>query len=129
MSEKEFNQIFSHNLNRYLQEHKMTQLDLAERLSVSPASVSHWCNGAKSPRMDKIDKMCSIFGILRSDLMEDHTNDEDYYTNAETAKIAQEIFESSDLRVLFDASKDATPEQMKKAAEYLTFLKSTNNEG
>lgn len=36
-----------------------------------------------------------------------------YYTNEETAKAAQEIFENKELRMLFDAARDADPEDLK----------------
>lgn len=49
----------------------MTQLELAHKLGVGTTSVYNWCNGIKSPRMDKVDKMCSILGCLRSDFMEE----------------------------------------------------------
>lgn len=71
MGEKDFNTIFSKNLIRFLQINGMTQAELAERLGVSTATTSNWCNGIKAPRMDKVDKMCKIFGCLRSDLIED----------------------------------------------------------
>lgn len=71
MSEKEFNAIFSKNLCHFLKINNMTQAELAERLQVSTATTSNWCKGIKTPRMDKVDKMCKLFGCLRSDLMED----------------------------------------------------------
>ena len=71
MLEKQFNEIFSKNLVHFLKINQMTQAELAERLGVSTATTSNWCKGLKSPRMDKVDKMCNIFGCLRSDLMED----------------------------------------------------------
>lgn len=71
MSEKEFNQIFPERLRYYLNKYDLTQTDLAHRLGVSTQSVTNWCKGAKSPRMDKIDAMCKIFHCRRSDLMEE----------------------------------------------------------
>lgn len=71
MIEKDFNSVFSKNLTHFLQINGMTQAELAERLNVSTATTSNWCNGVKLPRMDKIDRMCQIFACLRSDLMED----------------------------------------------------------
>ncbi len=130
MDEKYFNLIFSNNLNRYLQKYDMTQLELAKRLGVSPASVSHWCNGKKSPRMDKVDKMCDIFHCLRSDLMEDKDDtNKAYYTDPETAKLAQEVFDNPDLRILFDAAKNSRPEDIKMAADMLRRFKETNPDG
>ena len=71
MSEREFNQIFSERLRYYLDEYNMTQLELSKRLGVGTTSVYNWCNGIKTPRMDKVDAMCKIFNCKRSDLMED----------------------------------------------------------
>lgn len=74
MSERNFNDVFSSNLMHFLRINNMTQSELAERLNVSTATTSNWCNGIKCPRMDKVDRMCQIFGCLRSDLMEDKGN-------------------------------------------------------
>lgn len=71
MEESDFKPLFAKNLNRLLALHNMTQAELAERMHVSTATTSNWCKGIKLPRMDKVDKMCSIFGCLRSDLLED----------------------------------------------------------
>ena len=73
VSEKDFNLIFSKQLKFYLNKYDMTQSDLAKRLGVSTQSVTNWCRGIKSPRMDKVDFMCKIFNCRRSDLMEDNS--------------------------------------------------------
>lgn len=75
MSEREFNQIFSERLRYYLKENDMTQLELSKRLGVGTTSVYNWCNGIKTPRMDKVDAMCKIFNCKRSDLMEDKSKE------------------------------------------------------
>lgn len=114
MSEAEFNRVFSKRLNYYLNKYQMTQYELSKRLGVGTTSVSNWCRGLKSPRMDKIDAMCRIFNCRRSDLMEEHEPETDiaYYVNEETAKVAQEIFENKELRALFDVTHDAEPEDL-----------------
>lgn len=68
---KEVNRIFAARLNQFLREYDMSRSDLAKKLNVSTAAVTYWCNGIKSPRMDKVDAMCSIFHCRRSDFMED----------------------------------------------------------
>lgn len=75
IEETNFNSIFSKNLRYYLEANKMTQLELSRLLSVGTTSVYNWCNGVKVPRMDKIDKMCQIFGCKRSDLITDYPSD------------------------------------------------------
>jgi repressor LexA len=71
MSERKFNEIFSERLRYYLNKYNMTQLELSKRLGVGTTSVYNWCNGIKTPRMDKVDAMCKIFNCKRSDLIED----------------------------------------------------------
>lgn len=46
-----------------------------------------------------------------------------YYTNPETAKIAQEIYENKDLSLLFDAARDAEPEDLQTVHTMLLALK------
>lgn len=122
MSEQEFNAIFSKRLRFFLNQNNMTQVELAKRLGVGTTSVYNWCNGIKTPRMDKVDAMCQIFNCRRSDLIEDKEPDR-YYLNDETAKVAQEIFENKELRVLFDAARDAKPEDLKTTYDMLMALK------
>ena len=129
MNEKDFNSLFSKRLRHYLNENNMTQVELANKLGVGTTSIYNWVSGLKTPRMDKVDAMCKIFNIRREDLLTDGSlNDTTYYTNPETAKVAQEIFDNSDLRILFDAAKDSTPEQLKLAAEMLKQFKKTTGE-
>ena len=71
MTNKDFNEVFSKRLRLYMAEYNMTQADLAKRLKVGTTSVYNWYNGVKTPRMDKVDKMCEIFHCKRSDLIED----------------------------------------------------------
>lgn len=131
MNEKDFNSLFSKRLRHYLNENDMTQVELANKLGVGTTSIYNWVSGLKTPRMDKVDAMCKIFNIRREDLLTDGNSIESgatYYTNPETAKVAQEIFDNSDLRILFDAAKDSTPEQLKLAAEMLKQFKKTTGE-
>lgn len=65
----DFNKLFSSNLNYLLKRDNMTQAEFAKKLGVGTTSVYNWCSGLKTPRMDKIDKMCEIFNITRSYLI------------------------------------------------------------
>lgn len=73
--EKKFNEIFSKNLRYYMDSRGVSQNELAKELNVSPTSVNNWYNGYKTPRMDKVDKICRFFHISRSALMEEHDSD------------------------------------------------------
>lgn len=50
-----------------------------------------------------------------------------YYVNDETIKMAQRIKDDKNLAVLFDATKDVSPEILQETHKYLQFLKSREN--
>lgn len=72
MSEDDYREIFSNNLNYYMQKNNTKQIDLVNRFQLSKSAVSNWCNGVKIPRMDKIEMLADYFGITKSDLLEKH---------------------------------------------------------
>lgn len=72
MVASDINTRIASNLNKYMELRNTTQLELAEYMGVSQTTVSNWCKGIKMPRMDKIDKICTYFGINRSNLMDDN---------------------------------------------------------
>lgn len=49
-----------------------------------------------------------------------------YYFDPETARVAQEVYDNPDLRILFDAARDAKPQDIKMAADLLQRFKETN---
>ena len=89
MKEAEFNKIFAAKLKYYLTRNNMSQVELAEKLGVGTTSVYNWCSGLKTPRMDKVDKMCEIFGISRTALItsEPAAVDDGDYTEEEQSLI------------------------------------------
>lgn len=65
---------FSSNLQRLFREKGLQKNALADFVGVSDNTVTNWAQGHKIPRMDKIDKICSFFGVPRSALLEVHVN-------------------------------------------------------
>lgn len=72
--ERDINKQFASNLVFFLNKFNYTQAEFATKMQVSTATVSNWCKGIKSPRMDKVDRMCEIFDCYRSDLIENNGN-------------------------------------------------------
>lgn len=63
--------IFAKNLRARLDDRQMTAVDLARHLNVSKAIVSEWLSGRKMPRMDKVSRIATLFGVQISDLIEE----------------------------------------------------------
>lgn len=81
MINSDINMRIATNLNRLMEHHDVTQLELAEYMNVSQATISNWCKGSKMPRMDKIDKLCQFFNVSRTELMDSHSTDLSNITN------------------------------------------------
>lgn len=58
------------NIRRYMDAAHLSRQELADLLGVSVTSIGFWCSGNRIPRIDKIDKMCSIFKCTRADILE-----------------------------------------------------------
>ena len=125
MSEDVQKEIFSRNLTRLLKKHHKSQKGVADTINVSPQTFNTWCKGIALPRMDKVQMLADYFGILKSDLIENKSNEQNqsYYLNPETSKIAQEIYDNKELSLLFDAAKDAEPEDLQALHGMLMALK------
>ena len=93
MSEKELNKIIADNITRQMELNNRTQLELAEYMNVSQATVSNWCKGVKMPRMSKIDMICKFFDINRSDLMNDSSSQPEL--NKRDTKQIEEILQQT----------------------------------
>ena len=107
--------VMAENIKRYLSIKGMTAKALSRAIDVPYTTVCGWVNGNFYPRIDKIEKMANLFGISKADLVEKPGEDD-------RAALLQDIYDKH--RILFDAADNATPEQIKQAAEYLEFLKS-----
>ena len=129
MGDTELRRIFAENLRNYLASNGYTQADMARYMRVSTATAAKWYTGQTMPRVDKIQSLCNWLGIEKSDLLEEKVGDSRYYINPETARIAQQIYDDPDLRVLFDAAEDVSPESIRLAAEMLRRMKETNPDG
>lgn len=98
---------------------------VSKATGIAQSTLSDWKNGKSIPKADKIQKIADFFGVSAEYLMTGNEGEEGkkYYLNDETAEMAQKLFESRELRVLFDAAQDATPEDLKTTYDMLMALK------
>lgn len=107
----------------------LTMKEVADMVGVSEATISRWESGdIANMRRNKISALANALQMPPAVIM-GWEEPPTYYVNPDTAKMAQELFEDSDMRVLFDAAKDSRPEDLKMAADLLKRLKETNPDG
>lgn len=125
MTDSEQKKIFSKNLNKYLELSGKTQKQVADAIEVSPQTFNTWCQGIALPRMGKVQRLADYFKIGKTDLIDDkpEQSESEYYINPETREMAQAIYENKDLSLLFDAARDAEPEDLQTVHTMLMALK------
>ena len=67
--------VFAKNLQRQMDINQKTRKDVCDALGFSYYTFSDWVNGKKYPRMDKVEMLANYFGILKSDLIEEKTEE------------------------------------------------------
>ena len=77
------------------------------------------------PTPERLQKLADYFHVTVDFLMtgEEKKQSTGYYFNEDTAAIAQEIFENKELRMLFDASRNAKPEDLMTVRDMMLALK------
>lgn len=108
-----------------LQRFNVTTYQVSKATGISQSTFSNWKSRRNLIRGDKAKKIADYFGVSVEYLMtgEERDSGDKYYINEDTAEIAQAVFENKELRVLFDAAKDASPEDLKTTYDMLMALK------
>lgn len=102
-----------------------TAYQVSKATGIAQSTLSDWKSGKSTPKSDKIKLLAEYFGVTPEYLMTGKNPEpkQGYYLNDETAAIAQEIFENKELRMLFDASRNATPEDLLTVRDMMLALK------
>ncbi len=106
-------------------EHGLKDADIVRETGITKSTFSDWKSGRSIPKDVKLKKIADFFGVSLDYLRtgEEKEGTPKYYINEETAAIAQDIFENRELRVLFDAARDAEPEDLTAVHNMLLALK------
>ena len=91
MNDNNHAEIFVKNLLHYADQKGWSKKDISKKLGVAPSTITDWCKLRTYPRMDKIELLAEIFGIEKSDLIEDHNVKNQYYLTKEAKKLADQL--------------------------------------
>lgn len=105
----------------------LRQSDLSEKTGIVKSAISQYISGKVTPKQDKIFLLSEALSVSPAWLMGADVpmekQSEPYYTNEETARIAQELKDNPNGRILFDASRDLSPEDIKIVLNLIKGLK------
>lgn len=106
----------------------LTLKEVSQKVGVSEGTISRWESGdIENMRRDKIVAYAKALDISPAVIMGwDEANDIKkpvYYLDPETAEAAQQMHDNQELKVLFDAARTASPEDLRTTYQMLMALK------
>lgn len=108
--------------------HDITQKELAQKIHINRSVLNRIELGTRAIRDDELKKIADFFGVTADSLLGKKVTltldaqrlinkEPAYYTDPETAELANEIKDNPELRMLFDVSRHA------KKADILTGIR------
>ena len=116
---------------KLLAQHGVTTADVCRATGISQATMAMWKKRRGKITAENASKIAGFFGVSVPYLLgedEQETDDGGYYVYGETAQIAQELLMKPGLRVLFDAARDADPDDLLLVAQMISRMKGTNRD-
>lgn len=91
----------------------LTGEELGKKLDVAKSTVSLWESGARTPSADMVRSIAGFFNVSIDYLLtgSDPTND-GYYIDPEVAELANQIKQDPELRLLLDAKRNLSKQDM-----------------
>ena len=123
---------FAKRLKEAMDIRKVSQTELHEKTGIGKPSINAYLKGEYKAKQDKVDLIAEALRVdptwlIGYDVPMERSSRESfnngYYTDPETAALAEKLRTNPDMKILFSAAKDLTPEEMQQAADYVSYLK------
>jgi len=100
----------------------LSQEELGKRMQLSKSTISMYENGNRFPDEETLEAFSDFFNVDMNYLMGKQKGST-YYLNPETAKMAQDIHDNPQYRVLFDAARGLKPESIEEIKKFIDYQK------
>ena len=119
---------FGEIIKRLREEAELTQEREAKLMHISRSNVAMYESGTRRPSRETLEAFADFYNVdidylLGRSSKTTRARGAGYYFDPETAKAAEEMRENKDLKVLFDAARDASPKDLRTAYDMLMALK------
>ncbi len=102
---------FKDRLKELRKKRGLSQVALAERLGLSKSTIGAYETGDITPSVEALNAIADFFNV-DLDYLLGKEEGSTYYLDPEAAELAKEIANRRDLRILFDATRDISAEEM-----------------
>ena len=119
-------EIMAKNLKHYIAKSGKDRKELAKLWGFPYSTVTEWINGKKYPRIDRIEIMADYFGVLKSDLIEDKTEEQKaiQQKNSTLTDITIRVRTDSEFADIVKGISQLSPEQLASVKQVVDlFLK------
>lgn len=88
--------------------------DVVRATGITKSTFSDWKSGRSEPKKEKLQKIADFFDVSLEYLMtgEDSNTETPYYINDDAREMAQFMFENPEYKVLFDASRKVSKDDI-----------------
>lgn len=104
----------------------LSQSELAEKIGVSTSTISMYEVGKREPDFETEERIADFFNTDLDTLRGRDVEQETYYLDDEARKMAQFMFENPEYKVLFDASRKVSKDDIDTVIAILDKFKSEN---
>ena len=105
----------------------LTIKQLADKAGLAEGVAAKIFSGINdNPTVETLKKLAAALDCIVDDFL---VQEKEYYSDTKTAKLAQELYENPDYRILFDATRDLSPEDLRAVIDIANRIKGTNNNG
>ena len=115
------------NIKKWREIRNLKQSELAELVGVSDKTVSSWEINRTEPKMGMVEKICVALNCKKTDIVGDDrfsfNAQEQYYLDDDAREMAQFMFENPEYKVLFDASRKVSKEDIETVKAILDRFK------
>lgn len=119
------------NIKKIMKRKHMGNKELAEKSGVPLGTLNKIIYGdTPNPSVDTVRSIARALNCSLDELLEDNFSEHhEYFLDSESAKIAQEIYENPELRLLFDTTRKVDPEDLKLISKMVSkMVKEENGE-
>lgn len=125
MSEKELTELIEKIKLRRL-ELGLSYQELSDLTGINKSTLQRYETGfIKKVPINQVQIIAKALNVTPGYLMgwENDSENQTYYLNPEAAKMAQEIYDNPQYKVLFDATKKLKPESIKEVMKFIDYQK------